>query len=172
MDQNFIQNIWNMLESLSLVHWLIVLGIAIASALVYVWRYLRLQYGFARNLKRHIYFLQTSDSKNLQTERDLIKKIALFNVEQDIKNISADLKPLQNLHSRAVFVVGYDPEYSLFKELVDEARSKNIPVIIFAKQGEIKDPEHWKVFNGYVYCDVANTSNRLAVILLNILMIA
>lgn len=160
------------MESLSLIHWLIVLGIAIASVLVYVWRYLRLQHSFARNLKRHIYFLQTSDDKNLQTERDLIKKIALFNVERDIKNISKDLKPLQNLNSRAVFVVGYDPQYSLFKELVDEARNKNIPVIIFARQGEIKDLEHWKVFNGYVYCDVANTSNRLAVILLNILMIA
>lgn len=172
MDQNFQQNIWSALESLSLVHWLIVLGIAIASALVYVWRYLRLQYGFARNLKRHIYFLQTSDDKNLQTERDLIKKIALFNVEHDIKNISESLKPLQNLHSRSVFIVGYNPTYNLYKELFDEARRKNIPVIIFAKQSEIKEAEHWKVFNGYVYCDVANTSNRLTVILLNNLMIA
>ncbi len=169
---NFLQNIWNVLGSLSLIHWLAVLGVAVISGLVYVWRYLRLQYGFACNLKRRVYFLKTSTSKNLQTERDMIRRISLFNIEDDIKDVSQDLKPLQNLRSRAAFVVGYDSEYSRLGELVNEARSKNIPVIIFAKQGEIKKPEHWEVINGYIYCDVANTSNRLAIILLNMLMIA
>jgi hypothetical protein len=172
MIMNFLQSTWEILESLSFIHWLIILAVALSSGLIYVWRYVRLQYGFARNLKRRIYFLKTSNSKSLQTERDMIGKVALFNIEGDIKDVSQDLKPLQNCRSRATFIVGYDPEYSRFGELVNEARSKNIPVIIFAKQGEIKKPEHWEVFNGYIYCDVANTSNRLAVILLNILMIA
>ncbi len=75
----------------------------------------------------------------------MIRRISLFNIEDDIKDVSQDLKPLQNLRSRAAFVVGYDSEYSRLGELVNEARSKNIPVIIFAKQGEIKKPEHWEV---------------------------
>ncbi len=168
---NYLQSIWELLGSLSLLHWLIVLAVAVLSWLVYVWRYLKLQYGFARNLKRRVYFLKTSSDKNLQTERDLIKNIGLFNVQDDIKDISGDLKTLQNLKSRSAFIVGYDTNYSLFGELIDEARSKNIPVIIFAKQGEIQNQEHWKAFNGYIYCDVANTSNRLSIILLNVLMI-
>lgn len=163
--------IWEFIGTLSLMHWLIIIGVALLSWLLYIWRYLRLQFRFAKNLKRKVYFLKTSDDKGLQTEKDLIKKIKLFNVENDIKDISVDLKVLQNLKSNAVYVVGYNSDYSLYDNLLSEAKNKNIPIIIFARQGEIKEAKHWASFNGYICCDVANTSNRLLIILINILMI-
>ncbi|MBU1730082.1 hypothetical protein KJ557_00790 [Patescibacteria group bacterium] len=166
-----ILKIWEFIGALSLVHWLIIIGIATLSWLLYIWRYLRLQFRFAKNLKRKVYFLKTINNGSLQTEKDLIKKIKLFNVENDIKDISEDLKVLQNLKSNAVYIVGYNPEYLLYDKLLSEAKNKNIPIIIFARQGEIKKPEHWISFNGYICCDVANTSNRLLIILTNILMI-
>jgi len=166
-----LQQIWEYIGALSLVYWIIIIGIAILLWSLYIWRYLKLQLRFARNLKRRIYFLKTSDDKNLQTEKDLIKKIQLFNIEKDIKDISKDLKVLQNLNPNAVFIAGYNPEYSLYSDLLFKAKNENIPIIIFAKQNEIKNQDHWKNFNDYIYCDVANTSNRLSVVLLNILMI-
>jgi len=168
---NISQKIWTCLQSLSLLHWLVLAGVGVLSWLVYAWRYARLQCRLAKNLKRKVYFLKTSSSKNLQVEKDLVKGIGLFSVEDDIKDISENLKPMQNLKSKAAFIVGYDPIYSLYKDLIEEAKRKNIPVIVFSEQGEIQNSEHWKIFNGYIYCDVANTSNRLVVILLNILMI-
>lgn len=164
--------IWESIGMLSLVHWIIIISVAILSWLLYIWRYLKLQFRFVKNLKRKVYFLKTSDDKNLQTEKDLVKKIKLFNVENDIKDISKNLKVLQNLKSNAAFIVGYNPSYSLFGDLLSEVKNKNIPIIILARQGEIKDQNHWESFNGYIYCDVANTTNRLSIILLNILMIA
>lgn len=166
-----LQQFWEYIKTLSLVHWIVIISIIILSWSLYIWRYLKLQFRFAKNLKRKIYFLKVSIDKNLQTEKDLIKKIKLFNIEEDIKDISKDLKALQSLNSNAVFIVGYDQKYLLYSDLLTEAKSKNIPVIIFAKQGEIRNQDHWKNFNDYIYCDVANTSNRLSVILLNILMI-
>lgn len=166
-----LQQFWEYIKTLSLVHWIAIISIIILSWSLYIWRYLKLQFRFAKNLKRKIYFLKVSIDKNLQTEKDLIKKIKLFNIEEDIKDISKDLKALQSLNSNAVFIVGYDQKYLLYSNLLTEAKSKNIPVIIFAKQSEIRNQDHWKNFNDYIYCDVANTSNRLSVILLNILMI-
>ncbi len=163
--------IWEFIGALSLIHWLIIIGVVALSWLLYIWRYLRLQFRFAKNLKRKVYFLKTSDDKKLQAEKDLIKKIKLFNVENDIKDISVDLKVLQNLKSNAVYIVNYTSDYSLYDNLLSEAKSKNIPIIIFARQGEIEDNKHWESFNGYICCDVANTSNRLLIILINILMI-
>ncbi len=165
------QNIFEFLSALSLIHWLFIILILILSWLLYLWRYLRLQLKFARNLKRKIYFLKTSAGKNFQVERDLLKEVKLFRIEDDIKDVTADLKILQKLEPKSVFIVGYDADYSEYEKLLSEARSKNIPVIIFAEQGEIQNAEHWKIFNGYIYCDVANTSNRLSIILLNILTI-
>jgi len=65
----------------------------------------------------------------------------------------------------------YDKVKQQILSVIDKAESKKIPVIIYAKQGEIKNLEHWEIFNGYIFCDVANTPNRLVIILLNILKI-
>lgn len=163
------------LNNASLIHWIIGISLTIiltiGSFLGFIGRFITLQFRFARNLKRKIYFLKITDAKNLQAERDALKQIKIFNVENEIKNISNDLKVLHNIDNHSAFVVGYDPSFRKYDELIKLASDRKIPVIIFAKQGEIKDSKHWDVFNSYICCDVANTTNRILVILLNTLMV-
>ena len=129
------------------------------------------QFKFGRNLRKKIYFLKTSNDKSLQTQKDKIKKLKLFKLDEDIKDISNNsLDVLQNLNNNAVYIVGYSDSYD-FRNLFDKAESKKIPIIIFARQGEIKCSATWKLLNEYIYCDIANTTNRLAIILLNLLKI-
>jgi len=154
---------------LSLLHWIIIVAVPVfLSVIYYFFKWIRMQFRFGRNLKRKVYFLKSSKLKSLQVQKDKIKNLQLFNLEEDIKDISEKLDVLQNLKDNAVYIVGYDPEYN-YKELFNEAKTKNIPIIIFANQEEIK--KDWDLFNGYIYCDIANTTNRLGIILLNILHI-
>lgn len=166
-----VQKIWSRLGDLSLIHWLVGFIIIIASSTIYYFRLLKIQNRLAKNLKRKVYFLKTHASKDLQNERDQVREVGIFNIEEDIKDISKSCKVLQNLKDSCVFIVGYYKNYAKYSELINLTKNQKIPVIIFAKHGEIKKQTHWKIFNDYIYCDVANSSNRIVVILLNILMI-
>ena len=160
-----IKLIWSWLGDLSLFIWLVGAVVIMGGSLMYFWRFLSAQWRFGKNLRRKVYFLKTSDVKNLQTQKDKVKALKLFNVEDDIKDISQQLVVLQTLKDNAVYIVGYDKDYD-YSELIETAKANNIPIIIFAAAGEIRD---WSLFNSYIYCDVANTTNRVAIILLNIM---
>jgi hypothetical protein len=161
-------NLKTFLSDISLIWWIISTFIIGSGILIYFCKYIKVQWRFAKNLKKKIYFLKTSNDKNLQTQRDKIKNLHLFNIEEDIKDISSNLTVLQNLKNNAVYVVGYNKDYD-YNNLFTEVKNNEIPIIIFANQGEIK--KDWNLFNNYIYCDISNTTNRLAVILLNILKI-
>ena len=168
MDDKF-KIIWTFLGNISLIQWIVgIIVFLFSGSLLYFWRYLKSQWRFGKNLKRKIYFLKTSDDKNLQTQKDKLKTLGLFNLDEDIKDISQKLDVLQNLKENAVYIVGYDDKFD-YKNLFEETKKYKIPIIFFANQGEIQ--KDWNLFNGYIYCDVANTTNRLAIILLNILKI-
>jgi hypothetical protein len=169
---DLLERVWKFLENLSLLHWLIALILIIGGFVIYFWKWIKLQFRFGKNLKRKIYFLKLSNDKNLETEKDQIRNLALFNIEDEIKDISKDTKNLQNFKKDAVYIIGYNKnkDSEFYNNLITEAKINKIPVIIFAQQREIKE-EHWHIFNGYVYLDIANTTNRLAIILLNILKI-
>jgi len=165
------KNVWNFLSNLSLIYWIIWILLLIISFVIYFWKWCKLQWRFWKNLKRKIYFLEVSNSKDLQLLKDQIKNLGLLDIDEDIKDISKNLNILQTLKDNAIFIVRYNEWYSNYKELLEEAKNNKIPVIIYAKQGEIKNSKHWEIFNSYIFCDVANTSNRLVIILLNILKI-
>ncbi len=162
---DILKGIWELLGHISLLCWIIT--IILSGTLLYFWRYIKSQFVFGKNLKRKIYFFKTADDKNLQTQKDKLKSLKLFNIEDDIKDISKKIDVLQNLKDDAVYIVGYNNKYN-YKDLFDKAENKKIPILIFAYPKEIKD---WSLFNNYIYCDVANTTNRLVIILLNILKI-
>ena len=147
-----------------------VLMLILSPILIYFRKYMRSQYKFGRNLRRKIYFLRTSGNKNLQVEKDCIKEIGFFNVDKDIRDISGGLKVLQSLKGKAVYVVGYESNYQYYADLIEHAKSKNILILIIAKQKEVKE-EYWEIFDSYIYCDVVNTTNRMVIILLNMLKI-
>lgn len=163
---------WNLLWTISLIQWIIwTIIFFIWWWIIYFIRYIKSQYRFGRNLRRNIYFLKTSNIKDLQNEKDLLSNIKLFKIEQDIKDISNNINKIDNLKSNAVYIIGYDENYDKFSNVIEYARDHKNPIIIFAKQSEIKKSDHWDIFNSYIYCDVANTPNRLSIILLNILKI-
>ncbi len=160
------------INNLSLIQWILgLITLVIVPTAIYLWKYFNLQMRFAKNLRRKIYFLKVNENKNLESEQCLIRNTKLFRVENEIYSISNDLKILQQTDKHSLFVIGYDPSYQMYAEIIDIAKRFNLSVIIFAKQGEIKNPQHWELFNSYIYCDVANTSSRLAVIILNTMYI-
>lgn len=134
------------------------------------WKYLRTEFQFAKNLKRKIYFLKTSKEESLQTEKDTIKNLRLFNIEEEIKDISNGEKPLENFKGNVVYIIGYKKGYRHYEPILKCAMDNKIPVIIFAKPQEI-DEKDLAIFDKHIYCDVANTTTRLAIVLLNILRI-
>jgi hypothetical protein len=87
---DLLERVWKFLENLSLLHWLIALILIIGGFVIYFWKWIKLQFRFGKNLKRKIYFLKLSNDKNLETEKDQIRNLALFNIEDEIKDISKD----------------------------------------------------------------------------------
>lgn len=167
-----VKTIWEFIWDVSTITWIISIAITIFGWwIVYFWRYIRAQLKFWKNLKRKIYFLKTSSGKDLQNEKDLLSNVWLFNIENDIKDIENNINKIDNLSMNSVYIVWYNDAYWKYDELITSARNKSIPVIIFANQWEIRNLDHWNSINSYIYCDVANTTNRLSVILLNILKI-
>jgi hypothetical protein len=49
--------------------------------------------------------LKTSNLKKLQKERDLLKELKTFKIEDDIKDISNEIGMLDTLKSNSVFIV-------------------------------------------------------------------
>jgi len=118
------------------------------------------------NLKRKVYLLKTG-SNSLETEREMLVENGLYDVHDNILDLSQETKALQTLKNFAVFVVGYSQEYTRYQEIVNEAKSKNIPLVVFAKPGEII-LEHMTIFLGYTYFEMCNTSARLLITIFNL----
>ena len=75
------------LKDLRWYYWALVCAIpSIILFIVYFKKWFCLQWRFGKNLKRKVYFLKTSESINLQTQKDQIINLKLFNVEKDIKD--------------------------------------------------------------------------------------
>ena len=160
------------LTNLSLFHWAFFVFFASSLAFFcWFWKFIKIQIRFGKNLKRTVYFLMTSEAKKLDTEKNTLNKLEIFNLDKEVKDISINDKVLQTVKKNAVYIVGYDNEYDKYVDLFATARNTMIPIIVFANPGEIKKKEHWDIFNGYIYCDVANTTNRIAMILMSMMKI-
>ena len=167
---NFFQTIWNALGNIALLHWVATVLVLLSSFFLYFRRYIQVQLRFGNNLRRKIYFLKTSEKKTLQSERDSLCKLKVFNIVEDIKDISESIKNLQALDKNAVYIIGYSEQYDKYSQLIQSAENARIPIIFFANFEEITK-EHRTLFSDSIFCDVANTSRRLTIILLNTLKI-
>lgn len=168
--ESFLNELWICLWHFSLIHWLcgILAGGWFLWFIVLQWYNIRVQYRTGINLKRCIYFLDTNEVTNFQTEFSTIEALKLFKVHSTIQNISTSISNLDNLAKKAIYIVKYSEKYSFYDKLFEYARHNNIPIIIYAKQWGITNSLHWNIFNEYIYCDVVNTPNRIAMVLLNI----
>jgi hypothetical protein len=166
------ETIMKSIGNLSLAQWFFFTVLPTFASFCFYFRlYLKFQWRFGCNLRRKVYFLKTAADKNLQAERDTIKKLGFFNIVDDIKDITTEIKLLQNIDTKAIYIIGYSVKYN-FQGLFNEIKKHDNFVIIYAKQNEIpKDHPHLRIFNNYIYCDIANTTNRIAIILMGILKI-
>jgi len=166
------QSISAVIKEWKLWQWIVFAAFpSIATFCLYFWRYLKVQWRFGRNLKKTVYFLKTSDEKSLEVELATINNLGIFRVDEKVKDISGDLKICDTLKNKAVYIVGYNKNYHFFEGLIGDAKRARIPVIIFARPREIREEENLEIFNKYIYCDIANTTNRIAVILMAMLRI-
>lgn len=167
---NFFQTIWTTLGNIALLHWIWISIVSIGAFSFYFWRYIAVQLRFGKNLRRKIYFIKTSEEKKLIRERDTLVRLKMFNLVEDIKDISISIKDIHALERNAVYIIGYSKQYDEYNELIKLSENFRIPIIFLAKFEEITE-EHRSLFNDSIFCDVANTSRRLAIILLNTLKI-
>ena len=122
-----------------------------------------------RNLGRKIYLIKTGIA-DLETERHMLVKNGLYAVNENVLNLSQDTKQLQTLENFAVFVIGYDPGYVNYALMVDHAKDRNIPIVVFARPTEIT-ADHMSIFQQYVYFEMCNTSARLLTTILNLSLV-
>lgn len=176
MNTQSAQGLLEALGNISLLDW-VVRGFMIPIVLVTVGvlkhliRYAKIQFYFANNLKRKVYFVTLTGKKNLQAEREHLRRMGIFNIDAEIKDLTGgDLRFLSLADRHSAFIIGYESSFPKFKELIDFTITNNIPTIIVAGHNELNE-EDKNLVNKSLYCDVVNSLSRLAIVLMNIFMI-
>lgn len=152
------------LEALSLIHWLILIGISLVTGFVGALSCVKFFYKREKiinnNLKRpiKIFFPQNSSAKNMDMEYNLLLKSGLFNVEKP----ASDFRDTLRISNHSLIILGCDAGMKNFDPVFDRAITYKIPILIytFGDNSTLK-PKHWKKLNGYPYYSVCNTPLRL-----------
>lgn len=119
-----------------------------------------------KNLQRTIYLMNTTSSPSLQREKNLLIQNGLYNVNDQIFNLS-DLGLLETTDKFSIFVIAYSKEFSHYDQIIDRAKRDLIPVIFLAGPRDIID-EHMAIFKKYPYFEMCNTSARLLTTIFNL----
>ena len=152
------------LGTLSLIHWLILIGISLVTGFVGALSYIKLFYKREKiindNLKRpiKIFFPQNGTAKNMEMEYNLLLKSGLFNVEKP----TSDSRDTTRISNHSLVILGCDEKMENFDSIFDKAVAQKIPILIytFGDNTALK-PKHWKKLNTYPYYSVCNTPLRL-----------
>lgn len=152
------------LSTLSLIHWLILIGISLAAGFVGVLSYIKLFYKREKiinnNLKRpiKIFFPANNVTKNMEMEYNLLLKSGLFNVEKP----TSDSRDTIRISNHSLVILGLDKGMKSFDSIFDSAVAQKIPVLIytFGDNATLKT-RHRKKLNSYPYYSICNTPLRL-----------
>jgi hypothetical protein len=155
-----IQNAWAVI-------WLLVVCISLIIAFgVWLWFFYRKESRLFRNLKRTVYFFHIKDSTcDLEKERNLVDTNGFFTADGAVREFSSSI--LDTISGPSVVVIAYSSKYSDYQRFLESALAKKVPVLIFAKPGEI-NPKHNMLFAEYPYLQVCNYGSRLLTSLFNI----
>lgn len=152
------------LSALSLIHWLILIGISAVAGVIASISYLRLFYKREKiivdNLKRpiKIFFPAKNATKNMEMEYNLLSKSGLFNVEKP----TGDSRDTIRISNHSLIILGFDESMENFDSIFDGATAQKIPILVytFGDNNALK-PVHWKKLNSYPYYSVCNSPLRL-----------
>lgn len=116
-----------------------------------------------QNLRRPIMVIGSS-GKDMGLVISLINDAGFFRVEDPSKTT----QNLDRIKRHSVIVVGYTSGESEINKVIERARAKSIPVIVYAAPSEI-NKEDKKLLHGYSYAEMANTPFRLVNLIFSIL---
>jgi len=135
-----------------ILQWLVSLGLVIGGIDIKLAQ--KKQKRVLSNLKRPIMVIGTQDADMIDQIK-LLKEVDLFTVGDHRGDKATDfVKPEHRL-----LIVGY-ADNDRFNRAFECAKSRSIPVLIFAQAGSIP-PEGMAKISGYSYSSVCNTDLRL-----------
>lgn len=162
IDQiNRIQNAW------ALISLLVGCVSLIVAFSIWLWFFYRKESRLFRNLKRKVYFFRIKGSTcDLEKERNLVDSNGFFVADAAVREFSSAL--LDTITGPAVIVLAYSSKFSGYKSFLDSTLAKKVPVIVFARSGEITDVQHRKLFEEYPNLQICNFGSRLLTSLFDI----
>jgi len=138
-----------------LIQWAISLGLGAGGGLGAVKIAAKKQRRVINNLQRPIMVIGTTDSDMTDQVR-LLKEVGLF----DVSDVLRGDKAIDFLNTKhRLLVLGFSTE-PLFTKAFDCARSRQIPVLVYAKPGAVP-PEQMAAITGYSFASICNTDLRL-----------
>ncbi len=108
-----------------------------------------------KNINRPIAIIGT-EKNPMQHECELLRRVGFF----EVGTPSTDGRAPDMLNGNRLVIIGYSPNSRRFKEALNAARQRDIPIIVYAKPGEI-EPEDMSLIQGYSHQSMSNTPLRL-----------
>lgn len=109
-----------------------------------------------KNIRRRIAVVST-DAKPMSHEVALLRKSGLFT---DVSEPSSDARSVDYFKGARLIIIGYSKSMANLQQIIDVARTHEIPVLVYAGPREISD-EHMDILQGYTYHSMCNTPLRL-----------
>lgn len=143
-----------MLDAISLLQLLITLATGAIGAALYSSFFFQKERRLFKNIKRPIGVVAT-ESKSMTHEVELLRKVGFFN----IGNPSSDPRCMDLMKDVRLVIIGYTANQH-FRDCYTEATRLGIPVVIYARQGEI-EKDDWSHIEKYTNYSICNTPLRL-----------
>ena len=143
------------LDIYSLTSLLIGVGIGFGIGVAFIVFFLKKEWRLFKNRRRPIMIFKSKD-QNMGVAFNLLSDSKLFKIETPTENYQDSVR----LDKHSLVIVGYTKKMQGLKGIIDEAKNKRVPVIIYAKPNEI-DQEDMKILETYSYRSMCNTPLRL-----------
>jgi len=141
-------------------------GLMVAIIIISFW--LKKERTLVKNLKRPIMIINSAQ-QDMKFEAGLLRNSGFFSIPDDPNN---DPRNLDDIKRYCLLILAYSKETAIFNSAIQAARNSKVPVIIYAKQGEIlPDGKDMDLIRGYYLAEIANSPLRLINLIFSILSI-
>jgi len=145
------------LQEISFWHWLfgilLIILLFLRKTLVFIWRTIQREWRLHKGLSRPIMIVipkekERENSENMKEERKLMKNSGIFNISEDDYYASESFE----VENHSLIILGYCQGMENVKEVIDSAKKKKIPLIVytFRKYIDRSDPNK-ELIDNYKY---------------------
>ena len=143
------------LNAYTLVTLLIGFIIGVLAFVGFIIFFLKKEWRLYKNRERPIMVFK-SESQNMNLEMNLLRDSKLFSVNEPSENF----QDIDRLDNHSLIIVGYSPEMKGFRQIIEGARNKKVPIIVYAKYESITDEDN-ELLASYSYYSICNLPLRL-----------